>query len=127
MQEGLYVQGRANRALMLSIFAGFLSAGALLGLLLVANSDCGFIGCTGAAPLGWITTLVAGSVIGLVTVLLLRSKSTYSDTEMPIHSSICVACGSEIGDGWRMCPHCGEMLDCVIDLSSSGDTVAKNF
>ena len=110
----------------LVIIGGLAFSGILLALLVLLNADCGFVGCTGTTPWGWIVPLVAGVVLGLVVVLLLDGEDLTDESKSrELKSSSCASCGSAIIDEWRMCPDCGELLECDMEIPGAelGDTI----
>lgn len=98
---------------LLPTIAG-VTAGAILMLATISliNGSEGFAFCTAAGRFGWMLPLIAGLVIGGVSLSLLS-------TEMPPDRGIrgfpdvifaCPGCGGAVADDWRLCPSCGRML-----------------
>jgi hypothetical protein len=79
-------------------------------VLLVANAETGFSGCTISARFGWIAPLVSAVVLG-GAAWALRTQGR-ADQEGPGTSGAvrCRACDREVLGQWRMCPYCGSML-----------------
>ncbi len=72
------------------------------------------------ARLGWLVPLVAGILIGAITLVLLGGRSSDErEDETPVATSECAACGGSILTDWRMCPHCGALLECDTQLPLS--------
>ncbi len=96
---------------------GSLAAGVtLFGVLAYLNKETGLMSCTATSSLGWTVPLITGLLIAGVVVLLLGSPQEDGDTPADLNSSTCSSCGSPIIDEWRMCPHCGELLECDVAL-----------
>ena len=103
---------------VLVVVGSLAAAGVLLALLLLINSDCGFVGCSGLMPYGWIIPLVAGVVLGLVVMLLMNQDDAASEDSSEMRSTACSACGEMIIDDWRLCPHCGQMRTCDVSIKA---------
>lgn len=101
----------------LAVFGGVCAAILMLGVLAVVNGGLSFADCTGTARTGWIVPLIGGIVIGLTSLALLQSGEEVDRTNenASMHASTCLACGNPILDEWRLCPHCGELLECSTD------------
>ncbi|MRR11668.1 zinc ribbon domain-containing protein [bacterium] len=104
---------------IMSALGGLLGAVILLGVLAVANGGLGFVTCTGTARSGWIVPLVGGLVIAMASLLLLDpGRHADDDDAVELRASACASCGSPIIDEWRLCPHCGQLLECQVPLTS---------
>lgn len=101
----------------LAVFGGVCAAVLMVGVIAFVNGGLEFAECTGTARAGWIVPLIGGIVIGLVSLALLGSGNEVDHTRetTTLHSSTCVACGNSILDEWRLCPHCGQLLECSTD------------
>lgn len=101
----------------LAVVGGVGAAVLMLGVIAFVNGGLGFAECTGTARAGWIVLLIGGIVIGLASLALLGSGNEADRTRetTTLHSSTCVACGNSILDEWRLCPHCGQLLECSTD------------
>ena len=71
----------------------------------------GVLGRLFSGSFGWLIPFIAGAVIGVVAFLLLDSDRSVSEPEVELRATACETCGAEVMDEWRMCPHCGAMLD----------------
>lgn len=97
----------------LLMLAGLAAGGvAMLAFLSVINGDAGFAFCTATTRLGWLAPLVAGLVIGTVSLSLLSGEAPAIEHNVENWDSgaVCDACGSPVIDQWRMCPNCGQLL-----------------
>lgn len=100
---------------------GSLATGvALFAVVAYFNRGTGFSFCTATTGLGWTVPLITGLLIAGVVVLLLGSAEDTTEAPPELRSSTCSACGTSIIDEWRMCPHCGELLEC--DVAMPGAT-----
>jgi hypothetical protein len=60
----------------------------------------------------WIIPVTAGASVGLVAWVLLGSVPQHSDDAVsPLAERSCPACGHLMLADWRLCPHCGTLLD----------------
>lgn len=69
----------------------------------------------------WGLALIVGTLVALVALLLLEPISESHDADLVITS--CAACGKPTLDEWRMCPYCGQMLQCDMSVPMRGDRV----
>jgi len=99
-----------TRGLVLAGAGILLSAGIVLGLILMVNAEAGFAGCTGTTQFGWMAPILAASIIGGLAWILLGQDARVDQPRTPEAVS-CPACGREVLGMWRLCPHCGTMLD----------------
>lgn len=98
-----------------------LLAGLAFGLLMlfsVAALLLSLVRSTPAAP-AWGLALIVGTLCALVALLLLEPGSEFTDAD-PVVSS-CAACGKPMLAEWRLCPHCGQMLECDMSAPMQGD------
>lgn len=101
----------------LAVFGGLCAAILMLGVLAYVNGGLQFADCTGTTRTGWIVPLIGGLVIGMTSLALLKPGDDVSDPGPgdSLHASTCVACGNPILEEWRLCPHCGQLLECSTD------------
>lgn len=91
-------------------------AGLVLLALSFVNGGDGFAFCTATARFGWVVPLIAGLVIGGVSLLLLDGGSRREPEQArELGARSCMSCGSSVIDEWRMCPDCGELLECDVN------------
>lgn len=111
------------RQMAIALGSGFIAGCVLLGVLALLNGGTGFTSCTAMTGIGWIVPLVAGLIIGGVALLLLDMphSSGGASTEQ-LQASTCASCGSPIISEWRMCPHCGDLLECDMAVSTAART-----
>ncbi len=64
-----------------------------------------------AASLGWIPPVAAGLVIGVAVLLLGSGRSRDRSVGPDLQTRSCTECGQDVGQDWRLCPHCGARLD----------------
>ncbi len=106
--------------LLLAITGVTAGAVLMLAMLSLINGSQGFAFCTAAGRLGWIVPLIAGLVIGGVSLSLLSTDGAAdrgrADLVGMVHA--CPGCGNAVADDWRLCPSCGRMLG---DGDSSSD------
>ncbi|MDZ4166817.1 MAG: hypothetical protein U1E08_03885 [Coriobacteriia bacterium] len=81
---------------------------AVSGTAILLAIDPGLVRCALTEQFGWVTPLVAASVLGGAMFVLLGQRSSKSDTAVSDVAS-CLACGRELLGEWRMCPYCGSM------------------
>ncbi|MDO8880079.1 MAG: hypothetical protein Q7W44_04670 [Coriobacteriia bacterium] len=81
---------------------------AVSGTAILLAIDPGHVRCALTEQFGWITPLVAASVLGGAMFVLLGQRSSKSDTAAS-EVAPCLACGRELLGEWRMCPYCGSM------------------
>lgn len=106
--------------LVLAVLGGILGVALMLGILSVVNGGKGFVCCTGTTGIGWVVPLIGGLVIGAVSLALLGSeKDEQPPDEIGLRSSSCPSCGSSILDEWRLCPHCGQLLECQVQVAGA--------
>ncbi len=99
-----------TRRLLLTVVSLLVAAGLMVGLLLLVNAESGFSGCTGTTAYGWMALLLAASIIGGLAWVLLGQESG-SDRPGSSAAVPCPSCGGDVLCEWRLCPHCGVMLD----------------
>jgi hypothetical protein len=99
------------KKIAVALLGAVVLAGLLLIVLALVNVESGVVAGTGTKTIGWIVPIVAGAVIGAVAFLLLDEGRARDRDEGDLSSATCGECGSEIITEWRMCPHCGEILD----------------
>lgn len=99
------------------IAAGVVLMAAVLSLV---NGESGFAFCTATGRLGWLVPLVAGLVIGAVSLSLLadRGEEPSSDSRAWDAGAVCDACGAPVVEVWRLCPNCGHILGAADPASS---------
>jgi len=110
------------RQIVAALLGGFAAGGLLVGVLSLLNHGAGFASCTAMTGFGWTVPLMAGLIIGGVSLLLLDgtgddSHAAFTDGSL---TTTCSSCGSPIRADWRMCPHCGSMLECDMHVVTSG-------
>ncbi|PKQ29120.1 MAG: hypothetical protein CVT60_07015 [Actinobacteria bacterium HGW-Actinobacteria-10] len=115
--EKVLVKDTPLMRIALAVIGGFCAAVLMLGVLAYVNGGLQFADCTGTARAGWIVPLIGGLVIGLASLVLLKPGD---DVNIPgsghqVHTSTCVSCGSPILQEWRLCPHCGQLMECSTD------------
>lgn len=110
------------RHMATAVAGGFLAGIVMLGVLAMLNGGVGFTSCTAMTGLGWMVPLVAGLTIGGVALLLLDTSESVSGLDSAaMNASTCASCGSPIIAEWRMCPHCGALLECDMAVTADVD------
>lgn len=99
-----------------TILAGF--AFGILVLLSVAALLLSMLRATPTTPV-WGLALIGGTLVALVALLLLEPASESYDADLVISS--CAACGKPTLTEWRLCPYCGQMLECDMSMPMQGD------
>ncbi len=69
----------------------------------------------------WSAVLIMGTLAALVVLLILEPQSGSESEERELVISSCPACGKSTIDEWRLCPHCGQMLECDMSIPMRGD------
>lgn len=108
----MVVERDTKRTLLAGLAFGTLMALAVLALVLSMAR------AVPAAP-GWGFALVAGTLVALVALLLLEPVA--EPTTPDLVASSCVACGKPTIEEWRLCPHCGRLLECDLSISTRGE------
>lgn len=72
----------------------------------------------GARPTAvtWGVAAAVGTLVALVVLLLTEPVGEGGSADLTV--STCPACGKSTIDEWRLCPHCGQMLECDMALPS---------
>ena len=107
-----WIQVSTHRTLVLAGGAFVVCATALAAVWVVR-------GPVTAQPSVWVVPLTVGALLALVALLLVERSSGPADEGVPAATS-CAACGKPIIEEWRLCPHCGELLECELTLPVEG-------
>jgi len=103
-----------NRSLYAGLAFGTLVVFALTALILSMSR-------TAATAPVWGLALIVGTLVSLVALLLLEPQR---EVDAPGRTaSSCAACGKPTLEEWRLCPHCGQMLECDMTLPMGGDRI----
>jgi hypothetical protein len=103
------VHRKSVKRLALVVAGGFVATGSILAAVTFIGEM--YVTGSATAAYGWIIPIITGAVIGLVAFLLLDADPVERKPPVEIRSTACSECGAEINDDWRMCPHCGTMLE----------------
>ena len=104
-------QDRSSRTALVVALSATIVGLALTALFAAIGTAASSNGAAGHFE--WLVALVAGVLIGAVTLILLESRqSARGDEDSSLASAECPACGNPILEEWRLCPHCGELLQC---------------
>ncbi len=63
----------------------------------------------------WMVSVLAGMLLGLVGLLLFEPPIDAPGSDV-LKDTSCAACGKQIIEEWRLCPHCGQLLECDMSL-----------
>ena len=92
------------------VVLGGLAAVCAMTATAAAAEDTGMLRLYNLGPLEWVAPVFAGASVGIVAWLVLSSMpeepDVYTHTE-----SACPACGRAVLDDWRLCPHCGTLIE----------------
>lgn len=99
-----------------TIIAGF--AFGILVLLSVAALLLSMLRSTPTTPV-WGLALIVGTLVALVALLLLEPAAETHEHDLVVSS--CAACGKPTLEEWRLCPYCGQMLECDMSMPMQGD------
>ncbi|MDZ4063806.1 MAG: zinc ribbon domain-containing protein [Coriobacteriia bacterium] len=108
-----------TRAYLLAPIA-IAAVGAAAALAIAIETGGGIGGCTTTVAFRWFVPLVAAAVIGGVAVMLLDGHPSESVSVDTLQSGACAVCGSAIIDEWKLCPHCGALLECDVRMPLTG-------
>jgi len=67
-------------------------------------------GTTAATAAGWMMPVAAGITAAGVAWALTRPREEEPDERQHALAG-CAACGGTVFDEWRLCPHCGALLE----------------
>lgn len=95
--------------------------GAAVFGVLAFGFAAGPCGVTGWSSLG--VAITSGMLIGVTALVLLGSRPLGADEGEVYQGTPCASCGAALADEWRLCPHCGQMLEC--DTRHPAETVEK--
>lgn len=101
--------------------------GGLVGLLLIWVAGGGIGQTVAHSLLVWSVPLFAAGIAGGVSWLVLSGNET-ATPEATAGTVLCETCGNPVNEDWRLCPHCGALVD-EIDLASrarSRDVVIRS-
>ncbi|MDP2182739.1 MAG: hypothetical protein Q8K99_09250 [Actinomycetota bacterium] len=93
---------------------------AAAALVIAIETGGGIGGCTSTAAFRWFVPLLAAAVIGGVAIMLLEGSPSESASTDTLQSGTCAVCGSAIMDEWKLCPHCGALLECDVRMPLTG-------
>ncbi len=96
---------RSPSALFLAAVAGAAVFGVLAFLFSLGP-------CVALRPTSFGVALASGMLVGITALMLLDSRPIGEDNTNEFNATPCAACGSPLIDEWRLCPHCGQMLEC---------------
>jgi hypothetical protein len=103
-----------NRSIYAGLAFGTLVVFSLTALILSMSRTAA------TAPL-WGLALIVGTLVSLVALLLLEP---HREVDPPGRTaSSCAACGKPTLEEWRMCPYCGQMLECDMTLPTGGERI----
>ncbi len=100
--------------MILAIVAGAL----LVSGIVIAMASAGRGSASGSA-ITWTVPIVAGILVALVA-LLLGEQPGGAEAGEELRSTSCAACGTSIIDEWRLCPYCGQLLECDMTFPAEG-------
>jgi hypothetical protein len=103
-----------NRSLYAGLAFGTLVVLALAALILSMSR-------TAATAPVWGAALIVGTLVSLVALLLLEPQPEVDPPERT--ASSCAACGKPTLEEWRLCPYCGQMLECDMSLPMGGERI----
>lgn len=66
----------------------------------------------------WVLPLIAGASVGVAAWLVLGTIPEETEDRFRPSESACPWCGKPVRDDWRLCPHCGNLIEA--DLSGDG-------
>lgn len=89
---------------------------AAVSLAIAIQDGGGFAGCVTTIAFKWFVPLIAAAVIGGVAVMLLDGHPSGSGPADDLRSGQCAVCGAAIIDEWKLCPHCGALLECDVRM-----------
>ncbi len=99
------------RQMIVVIGSGLLAGAVLVGLLFLLGSGDA-TSSNAIQRIGWVVPLAAGLVIGGIALVLLGTTDDAKDEADDLEAATCASCGSPIIAEWRLCPHCGSLLEC---------------
>ena len=112
---------RASYRTVLRVAGAFILAVGVLGTVILLSVDPCVVRCAFTEPFGWLTPLVAASVLGGATFVLLGQRRPRSTAASVSGLTPCGSCGRGLLGEWRMCPYCGE----VLEISASTSRAAR--
>ncbi|MDZ4179477.1 MAG: zinc ribbon domain-containing protein [Coriobacteriia bacterium] len=94
----------------------------LIGAAIAALGACRVwnLGVCSDLAFGWAVPLASGVALGVFALLLIDGGRTDESGRAVLDESPCPACGRPIGAEWRICPHCGEVRTCDVQLTGGG-------
>jgi len=98
-----------GRRILIGTLALVAALTAVVGTAVLLSADPDLERCRLAEQSVWFTPLVAASVIGGATLVLLSQRRSRDDASAARGTAPCSACGRELLGEWRMCPYCGAM------------------
>ncbi len=95
--------------------AGAVMAGAgfAVAMILVAIGLAGgaLVSTTAATTAGWMVPLTAGITVAFAAWRLSRTRGPGVSSGVELHEKKCSTCGGVVFEEWRLCPHCGAMIE----------------
>jgi hypothetical protein len=99
---------------------GGLATVSLFTLLAAEAEDRGLARLHGFGIFEWVVPVLLGASVGVAAWLVLRSLPPERDVP-ELSEEACPACGRLILDDWRLCPHCGTLLEQGLQQSPTSD------
>lgn len=84
--------------------------GGLVGLFLVSFAGVRFGDSAARSVVGWTLPAFLAAIGGGVSWLLLSDDAT-TDSATPVATAHCGTCGHSVIEDWRLCPHCGTLVE----------------
>lgn len=102
--------------------AGAAVAGAVLAVVLIGVALLlagGALGSTTAATsAGWMVPVAAGLTVAWTVWKLVPPVDSPVQASTELREVVCESCGGAVFTDWRLCPHCGALIDsCTIETT----------
>jgi hypothetical protein len=93
----------------LAVLGGLMAVSVLVAVVAQVD-EFGFVRPYNLGLLEWVVPVIAGVAVAAVAWLVLEGLPE-EDEDLPHAAASCPACGRLILDDWRLCPHCGTLVE----------------
>ncbi len=106
---------KPDTRVFLAVTSGCVAIVSLFVVLLLVNAQAE---SDSVAVLAWTIPLLSGVLTGAIAWMLIGDGSvTDADGGRSERATTCAHCGRDILREWKLCPYCGQLLECEVRIN----------